>query len=507
MSYYFMDTRRLQLFFDTPNVCATFCVLCVFLLLGAFFYSINYEALKFKLFSIFCLLSILISELLLIMTFSRGGIVAFIISMMFLWIFCRKYWIPTFLGLFFAMLLIISNGIERVQSVVNIYDGSIFNRFLIWKGASCMIVDNWFIGAPRKMIGTIYTTWYQPLWLNERYITMVNDYLTIGTSYGLLILFIYIFILILALYLGIKIWIKQKNIFILCISAGLLGYIISACFSTLYKKLEIYSIFCIMGLIIFIYTVVLIKKSQLKIVKNDLYIPIFMALVITCSLFVVGLIFKSQIPYEFRKLSLENNNNDVNLVWYAIPKKQSSAIIIYFYDKESSEERKLERHMIRNLLNLNYVVFSTGVDSGLEGLRIAASLTQKAYAMNNQRLPIFTVGTKSGGKHALILNSNATNMTPSNGVIAINSPTKWPLDSLSVIQHVKNIQSPIYLIDYDEENFDLDKFKDLCKEKKKPVSFDSLVVPIKTVNIIDAEMLKLIENFINKQLQPTLKIK
>ncbi len=116
-------------------------------------------------------------------TFSRGGIVAWIIGSLPLIYYSRRPWkirfavaviliLLTFFISFFTL-----NVHERYVDAANGNDRSVNNRLLLWKAAPKMIVDSpggWGIGEA----GNAFMRWYQPLDNHERYRTLVNSHLT-----------------------------------------------------------------------------------------------------------------------------------------------------------------------------------------------------------------------------------------------------------------------------------------------------------------------------------------
>ena len=69
-------------------------------------------------------------------------------------------------------------------------DNSVLNRFEMWKGAMVMMNDTPFHGWGRGMGGMAYVNWYQPLEAPQRSLRVVNSYLEVAVEHGTPVLFI-----------------------------------------------------------------------------------------------------------------------------------------------------------------------------------------------------------------------------------------------------------------------------------------------------------------------------
>ena len=304
MKYYFIDHPRIQLFFISPNVCASFLLLCFFALLGAWFYFCQNRTSKKLTVTFLLLAAIIATEVLLAFTYSRGGFIAFAFGIGLVCFFTHKWYPAIFIALFGFILTLVPNDIARVGSMVDVADGSIWNRFLVWKGALCILAEYWFSGTGIQSLGDIYTMWYQPLWLDERYITMVNDYLTIGSAFGIGILFLYLVLCFFSIEISIKIWFQSKHVWILCLGMGCASYIISACFSTLYRHWNVLGAFGVTISIIIAFAIRQLYRRQLTISFRDVVIPCVAAATICGGLVVSGKILQQLVPYSYKELCL-----------------------------------------------------------------------------------------------------------------------------------------------------------------------------------------------------------
>ena len=92
---------------------------------------------------------------------------------------------------------------NRVGTIAEFTDGSILNRLLLWKGAMAMISDNCHTGTSSfAELGSEYAAWFQPLWLDERYKLMLNDFLTLACALGIWVSAVIVFIIGFTLFWG-----------------------------------------------------------------------------------------------------------------------------------------------------------------------------------------------------------------------------------------------------------------------------------------------------------------
>ena len=115
----------------------------IMLTISFFLCVIDKKTIAPRLLSIILMAAIFVQEGLLAMTYSRGGYVAFAAGILFMWYFNRNRWSLFFLFSSVIIILFTSNGIDRVHSIAETGDGSIYHRLLLWKGGLSIIADNW----------------------------------------------------------------------------------------------------------------------------------------------------------------------------------------------------------------------------------------------------------------------------------------------------------------------------------------------------------------------------
>lgn len=183
MSFHYLGITRLQLFFDSPNLCAAFLCPLILLLIGLHYSCRTNKHIKSILF-IVCIILLLM----LFLTFSRGGWLGCFAGMCLSAFLLRKTsLLPWFWPSAFILLILLSNlGLSRFTGSSLKYDSSIGNRFKVWTGGCALIAKNWShgVGLP-PAVGEYYERHYQRHTSHGRYGTLVNDFLTLAASVGL----------------------------------------------------------------------------------------------------------------------------------------------------------------------------------------------------------------------------------------------------------------------------------------------------------------------------------
>lgn len=458
----------MQFWFDTPNVCAAFLCMTIFITLGLqqFF---PYKKKYCKIFSIIIFCAITFQMFLLARTYSRGGYVAMFVALCFVWYLSKNKLFPACLLIFCGIVFFVSNGVERVSSITKTSDGSILHRLLLWEGGTGIIANNFISGVSPDYPGKQYAMWYQPLWLDEKYSILINDYLTIGASYGLFILFGYLSIILFLIWLSIKIQNKTDGFFVACLIGAVIAYSISAFFSSFYLWNVSWLYYSLLAVLLgFILFMTISKK--IKITKFDIAIPLTFAATVCIVIFFLGTIVNARLPYTFQEICFQEKNLKI---YEAHPQYiESKANIIYLFNPKHKTLRDEIRFTVRPLLLQGFTVFIAEVDSGLNGLSVAEQVIKYSFKNIDNDKPVFIVGRGDGAKHGIIAAVNM-NLPKLKGIIAIGMPATWPWDEISPISHVSKLKVPLLLIHGANDNIypvsESLLLKKFCDKNKLPV--------------------------------------
>ena len=215
MNYYVNSAIRLRLFFDQPNHLA----IALVMVWGVFVYLLSFtrkresgdagimtysEIVRFS----FLLALILASMVSLSATYSRSGMVAFLVVACVLWRSrdARHWIVMSFIVLAFCIALMPEAG-GRFTSIEPFADKSISHRFDVWRGTLAMSLEKPWTGFGAYNFGETLTTWHLPVdGSNARYVTAVNAPLTFLGYWGYPALFGYLFVWILLLIAGFRGW-------------------------------------------------------------------------------------------------------------------------------------------------------------------------------------------------------------------------------------------------------------------------------------------------------------
>lgn len=134
----------------------------------------------------------------LVLTFSRGGLVACIAGVTVLIVLAPRPWprqnviMVAFSVLVIVVFVVRFGACRRYTQSFIAEDRSVINRVALWKAAPVMISDApW--GWDSGNAGRAYMQWYQPLDRHERYRTLVNSHLTWLVEFGWPLRFLYVF--------------------------------------------------------------------------------------------------------------------------------------------------------------------------------------------------------------------------------------------------------------------------------------------------------------------------
>jgi len=213
MDYYVNSAHRLRLFFDTPNHLAVALVMvwgvCLYLLSfsearksGDAVTMTRSETVRFS-----CLLLIIVASIIsLSATYSRSGMVAFLVVACVLWRSRdARHWIILSLIVWAFCLALMPEAGGRFADIEPLADKSIAHRFDVWRGTLAMSIEKPWTGFGARDFGNTLTNWHLPAdGSYAGYSTAVNTPLTILGFQGYPVLFVYLWGWMLLLIAGLR---------------------------------------------------------------------------------------------------------------------------------------------------------------------------------------------------------------------------------------------------------------------------------------------------------------
>jgi hypothetical protein len=190
---------------------------------------------------------ILLTVFCLCQTYSRGGVVAALGGMAYVWWvhrrlpaqaagreFRQRRWLG---GAVCGLALILAGGVSlRAWAAVAHADASVTHRLGVWRAALQMASEH-PAGFGAGQSGAMYMQWYQPLERNEAYRTLVNSYLTFLVERGWLIF-------LGALLAAALLWVwtrpktngQGKSLAVAGLRGGLVAFALGGLFSTVMEE-------------------------------------------------------------------------------------------------------------------------------------------------------------------------------------------------------------------------------------------------------------------------------
>lgn len=457
MNYYFQDVQRWQLLFDSPNKLAAFLCLNIPLLIVAVGFLKEKKRRSFAARSVVTILSVLIvvCEFLLVKTYSRGGYIAFVIGLSIVWLLGHRKSANLFTCVFVLLLMIIPKASIRAMSFDVINDSSIWNRLVLWKSVCEICVDNFLFGVWRS-VGEVFGSWYQPIECTQVYLTAVNDYLTIGARYGMLLLGSYLFVLFFVFALLIRKSINEQSQLSVGILSSVVSYSVASFFSTFYTTVLLMCYFSFLLVLGFVISAHMRQKGALVCAS-------LMSIALCAIIYAVGAYARMQRHYIYEYRSIEECEY-VMVKISGIPIRET---IIYIFDKNERTIEVEAKCSIRHLLKPGIAVVALGVDSSISGYEVAKALiTRISTEMKNKR-DLSLVGQNCGGRFAFMLGQEFPCVRK---VAAIGAYAEWPIASLSPTMYTKGRNKPeVWVIGGDSDwRMDIEQCKRLvsiCAER------------------------------------------
>ncbi len=460
MMYLYSGNERLQLWFFSPNICAAFLVMAVLLSIGLFLLAVYQKGRFYKAISVILGIAVFIQLLMLAVTYSRGGYIACLTGLILGYMIAGKRWCLFFGILFILILLAIGDGPARIKSIGNISDGSIYNRLLLWKGGAGIIAKHWDTGVGAlPTAGKYYTTWYQPLWLDEVYYSLINDYLTIAATYGVFVLMLLLIGFGGLFQQGYRIWRQNHNLMLLYSMCAVLGYMICAFFSTCYRFGSLIWLLEVAVLIISGFIIYGNIKYQLKWNYYDFWgVPV--AAITVCLVIIgYGMIVNAEIPYTVHYDAIEMGAGEIPMVELQ-PKSSSKGTILIL---TSSIQQEI-RPWLRTAAEQGYIAKAVETDYGLTGLQNSKKIMPNIILDS----PSYLLGYDR--EKALLVVAVAADLPDITwaGIIVSDIPAEWPFCELFPLRKIVKLKVPVIMVQSSNFAKDGEILLKLCQENNIP---------------------------------------
>lgn len=447
--FYYLGNERLQLFFTSPNICATFLTMSVLLCIGIFLFLLDRKKKIWNFVGWGAVFPcILIQFILLASTYSRGGYVACCFALLMTCILSPKKLNFLFLGLWIIVLLSTVDGVSRVQSIGHIGDGSIRNRLLIWEGGLGIIAQYWACGLGEiPEIGSLYTAFYQPLWLDEKYLSLINDYLTIAAQYGIFVLFFVLTFLFFLLQQSIGLYRKERNPIVLYASAAVLGYMVAALFSTFYTSPDLTWLLGVAAGLILVFWLRAVFYKKIRWTPYLFFPAPILAAAICISIIGYGIWINARLPFAWENGVTSKESGSVKTLTVKPCNGNNNFHVLL----PIPQLEKAVRPALRPLSQAGFTATAFEVQSGFEDLDCAEKVIRELSATSdNEKIILYGIG----GEQAIQALALAARLEPQTiaATVVIDLPFDWPFEELSPQRNIANCQSPLFLL-FHAENF------------------------------------------------------
>lgn len=420
MIYYFEGLPRIQFLFDSPNKFGLFLCLIFPVLAWIRHYFTGRTGIRFVLLSYILLVSIVALEYLLIRSYSRGGIVAFGVSLLVLAFCGLRRMVLESGGVFLFLLMVVPKAATRISSVHLVEDHSIWHRLLLWKSACEMSYTCFPFGVGRN-IGEVFMAWHQAAEKHELYLTAVSDLLTIAAKYGVVLLFIALTISLFAIIVSAYVSRQQGCSIHSVFSATIAAYLVCGVFSTFYTTWQLSTIFigCIISAIV---------SSVFSL--GGRFITLLRSASIASLVVCLMILFCGVWSYETGDIRYNYHNiSGAKCCLVKLTDCTPKHMVVYLFDEDESTLEKEGRLSIRPLLRKDVQVMVVGVEPTTDGLERARNILRWIESMYPD-LNVRLVGQGSGGRLALILASESNRV---DRVASIGAAATWPIRAISPV--------------------------------------------------------------------------
>ena len=322
-----MSVGRESLWFATPNLAGGFAAVIAILAIGLFLFLYHKEAIKAKIGALFCSSIALLAIYILTETYSRGGFVAFTVGIAVLLALTREKKTLWFMAVFIIFVLLTKHGIDRVESIGDFSDGSIRNRLLLWHGGLALFAENYLKGLGLSTyMGHEYTAWLQPIALNEKYTSMLNDFLTLACAYGIAGVFIIFFSCFLLFFWGIRVQLAASSTLMATTLSALLVWLSAGMFSVMFMDTTMLIVFIFTVMVLITTGITCMFRQKLQWRRHYLWLPLIAAIIVSLLFLGICQYARNAFKYQWRHEGMTCNGGTARIT-LASPEIYDSTIV------------------------------------------------------------------------------------------------------------------------------------------------------------------------------------
>ncbi len=432
--YQYLGNERLQFDFFSPNVLAAFLIMSIMLAIGGFGWALQCKSRRTGYAVAGCLLlAILLQMTMLAVTYSRGGYVAALVVLVGAALVLRQKWGWIFPVLLVVVLLLTNSGVSRVKSIADVGDGSIRNRFLLWKGGTGIIADHWLGGVETPgAVGDIYYDWYQPLWLDEHYGTLINDSLTLAALYGIWLPVLLLAIILWLLHNSLRYYRRCQNPLLLYTVAAVVGYLIAGSFTTCYRFGDVIWLFglSLAMLALFVGYGAIRRKIDWR--PRDFWPAPVLALCYGLAIVGYGAWVNRELPYRWASAKIDS----FEYLTVSPAARVKGDLIAVLHDRKNAV-----REFLRPFAGNGYRVTAIFTEPGMAVLDDGAAAIRK-IAMRHASPPLL-IGIGNEPSIQTLALSNRLSGKEISQIVAVDLPDDWPFPDLSPKEQVTKSEIPL----------------------------------------------------------------
>jgi|GEM_PF-2322555 len=489
--FFYHGQPRLQLFFESPNQCATvlgmLLVVSVPIVARVLFTGCKTRApcnrlVYYRIAQILGIAWIIVGLTGLVLTYSRGGWIAFLSGLLFLGIVVssQRKWYLWILIFFVAAIQLMPEASSRAISMTDENDLSVAHRIMVWRGAMAITARNWVEGCGVGNFGSEYSAWYEPLQTKAQYHTALNNLLTLGAERGIFSIALYLLATVVPFWVACIYAVRSNNTYILGLLATQVIFFTSGLFSYSLTIWDACGFFWLTHIRIVYYGITHLLRERIFSFSHSFLPPVYFTCTICLIIFATG-------AWQLRQLvvlpsAIPTGNYAIGNAVLIKPQKGSiNGLIIYYHDSDWDVITD-GQEIIRPLASMGFDVITINCsDSGFKGLGIARYLNKWVASQPNFKdIPRYLLGSGLGGRLA-ILSACYDQDLRFRGVASIGAEADWPFPSLSPINHISTLSCPLLILHGRDDTevavdqaYRLKKLCDLNKQRSQLLIYDGV---------------------------------